>query len=96
LAGLLLDEENISRIFRSEMMKESVIYQKILAEGELKGEKIGEKIGEKRGERKALERVALNLLLSGMTLAQVAHITELSVEEVRSLQLKSDVSKSEE
>jgi predicted transposase/invertase (TIGR01784 family) len=87
LAGLLLDEENISRIFRSEMMKESVIYQEILAEGERKGEKIG--------ERKSERKIALNLLQLGMTVEKVAQVTELSVEEVQSLQLKHDVSNSE-
>ncbi len=74
LAGLLLDQENISRILRSDIMRESVVYQEILAEGELKG-----KLEEAR-------KIALNLLKMGMTVEQVSQVTELSVEDVQNLQ----------
>lgn len=78
LAGLLLDQKNISRILRSDIMKESVVYQEILAEGELKGEL--------QGKLKEARKIALNLLNIGMTVEQVSQVTELSVNDVESLQ----------
>lgn len=38
LSGLRLDRDTIARVIRSEVMRESVIYQDILAEGEARGE----------------------------------------------------------
>lgn len=38
LAGLVLDRHRVKQILRRDMMRESVIYQDILAEGEVKGE----------------------------------------------------------
>ncbi len=55
-------------------MRESVIYQEILAEEEIKG-----KAKEKR-------KVALNLLQIGMSLEQIAQVTELSIEQIQDLQ----------
>jgi predicted transposase/invertase (TIGR01784 family) len=74
LSGLLLNQEVIKRVLRKEIMRESVIYQEILAEGEQKGEK------------KAIERVALNLLREGMSVEQVVKVTELPLEKVQQLQ----------
>lgn len=37
LAGLVLDRERVKQILRRDIMRESVIYQDILAEGEVKG-----------------------------------------------------------
>ncbi|MEG3438456.1 DUF4351 domain-containing protein [Pannus brasiliensis CCIBt3594] len=42
IAGLLLDRMTIERLLRKEIMRESVIYQDILAEGEARGEAKGE------------------------------------------------------
>jgi predicted transposase YdaD len=36
-SGLVLNKEEIQRLLRSEIMKESVTYQEILLEGETKG-----------------------------------------------------------
>lgn len=74
LAGLILNQELLKRILRREIMRESVIYQEILAEGE--------QIGEKR----TIEKVALNLLREGMSVEQVSKVTELSIERVKELQ----------
>ena len=49
LAGLKLDRAIIQRLMRSEIMKESVIYQDILAQGEQRGRVEGEQRGELRG-----------------------------------------------
>jgi predicted transposase YdaD len=38
LAGLVLDRNRVGRIIRRDIMRESVTYQEILAEGEIKGE----------------------------------------------------------
>lgn len=51
-------------------MRESVIYREILAEGEAKGKR----------------EVALNLLKLGMTVEQVAAVTELAISEITQLQ----------
>ncbi|MBD2346514.1 DUF4351 domain-containing protein [Anabaena subtropica] len=48
LAGLKYKKDLIRQLFREGMMRESVIYQEILAEGEQIGERRGEQIGEQR------------------------------------------------
>jgi predicted transposase/invertase (TIGR01784 family) len=70
LAGLVLDKEVIRRVLRSDIMRESVIYQDILEEG----------------KAEALMEVARNLVNTGMPLAEVAKITGLSVEQIQHLQ----------
>jgi predicted transposase/invertase (TIGR01784 family) len=82
LAGLVLNRNVIKKIFRSEIMRESVIYQDILEEGEAKGEAKGRAEGKAETTRK----LAMNLLRIGMNLEQIAEVTELSVEQVRALQ----------
>lgn len=42
LAGLVLNKDTIKLLFKDDIMKESVIYQEILAEGETKGRREGE------------------------------------------------------
>ena len=74
LAGLVLKKDVISKILRSEIMRESVIYQQILEEGEAKG------------EAETTRKLALNLLRIGMSLEQIAQVTELSIEQVQVLQ----------
>jgi predicted transposase/invertase (TIGR01784 family) len=78
LSGLVLNQELIHRILRQDVMKESVIYQEILQEGIQQGIQ--------QGMQQGVAQVALNLLRSGMDIAQVAKLTELSVEQVQSLQ----------
>jgi predicted transposase/invertase (TIGR01784 family) len=94
LAGLVLDKEAIQRILRSEIMRESVIYQEILAEGEAKGEARGEARGEVKGEArgeikgeaKAMRQVAINMLAVEMPIAQIARLTGLTIEEIELIQ----------
>ncbi|BDI17216.1 hypothetical protein ANSO36C_30180 [Nostoc cf. commune SO-36] len=74
LAGLVLDKNVISKILRSEIMRESVIYQQILEEGEAKG------------KAETTRKLALNLLQIGMSLEQIAQVTELSIEQIQVLQ----------
>jgi len=74
ISGLALKKEVIQRLLRSEIMKESVIYQEILLEGEAKG----------KAEEKT--RIALNMLHSGIAIDLIAQITGLSIQQVRELQ----------
>jgi predicted transposase/invertase (TIGR01784 family) len=78
LAGLVLDKEVIKRILRSDIMRESVIYQEILEEGKAEGQAIG--------KAEALLEVARNLFNTGMPLEQIAQVTGLSIEQLESLQ----------
>lgn len=59
-------------------MRESVIYQEILEEGEAKGEA--------KGKTETTRKLALNLLQIGMSLEQISQVTELSLEQVQALQ----------
>ena len=59
-------------------MRESVIYQEILEEGEAKGIA--------KGKAETTRKLALNLLRIGINLEQIAEVTELSLEEVQALQ----------
>ncbi|MFM7408352.1 MAG: hypothetical protein ACKO3K_17275 [Cuspidothrix sp.] len=67
-------------------MRESVIYQEILEEGETKGIAKGEAKGKAEGKAETTRKLALNLLRIGMNLEQIAEVTELSLEEVQALQ----------
>ena len=72
LAGLVLKKEIVQQVLRQDIMRESVIYQEIKAEG------IAE--GKAEGIAKKAEEVAINLLNFGMAPAQVIKITGLSAE----------------
>ncbi|MCY7278661.1 MAG: Rpn family recombination-promoting nuclease/putative transposase [Phormidesmis sp. CAN_BIN44] len=82
MAGLKYDKNEVRRIFRELIMRESVIYQEIWQEGEQVGEQRGEQIGEQRGR----SEVARNLLLEGMDIEAIARVTGLSIEQIQQLQ----------
>ncbi|MBD2682385.1 MULTISPECIES: Rpn family recombination-promoting nuclease/putative transposase [Nostoc] len=82
LAGLVLDQEVIGRLFRKDIMRESVIYQSILSEGKEEGIELG------------VRRVAVNLLKENMPVEMVAKVTGLTIEQVQSL-VMTDVEQSE-
>ncbi|MCW6038638.1 hypothetical protein K4A83_20520, partial [Spirulina subsalsa FACHB-351] len=94
LAGLVLKAEVVESFFRSELMRESVIYQKILEEGlqqgKMEGLQQGKMEGLQQGKMEGLqqgkEEVAVNLLQNGMTVELVAQLTQLPFERVQSLQ----------
>lgn len=77
LAGLVLNETTIKQILRSDIMRESVIYQEILREGEIKGKLTGKQEGK-------LE-VALNLLKNQMSIKQVVSLTDLPEDLIQEL-----------
>jgi predicted transposase YdaD len=55
-------------------MRESIIYQEILGEGRAEG------------KVETTRKLPLNLLIIGMSLEQITEITELSLEQVQTLQ----------
>ncbi|HLO51861.1 MAG TPA: Rpn family recombination-promoting nuclease/putative transposase [Kamptonema sp.] len=79
LAGLVLETDVITRILRGDIMRESVIYQDILQEGEQKGLQKGRQ----EGMQLAKEELARNLLRENMTIEQVVRLTGLSLEIVQ-------------
>lgn len=73
LAGLVLDKELIKRILRSDIMRESVIYQDILQEGL---------------EQKAQE-IAIKMINKGIDIETIVDVTGLTIEQVQQLQAKT-------
>ena len=63
-------------------MKESVIYQEILHEGELKGRLAGKA----EGQLEATRQIARNMLQSGLALDLITTVTGLSLTEIQQLQ----------
>jgi predicted transposase/invertase (TIGR01784 family) len=82
ISGIALDKSIIQRLLRSEIMKESVIYQEILLEGKAEGKAEG--IAE--GEAKERNQIALNMLRSNITVDLIAQFTGLTLKQVQKLQ----------
>jgi len=82
ISGLALDKQVIQRLLRSEIVKESVIYQEILLEGKAEGKAEGLV----EGEVKAANQIALNMLHSGLALDLISQLTGLSSEDIQKLQ----------
>ncbi|MEH2236153.1 Rpn family recombination-promoting nuclease/putative transposase [Nostoc sp.] len=83
LAGLKYKKDFIRQLFREGMMRESVIYQEILAEGE----QIGEQIGEQRGEQRERSLILRQLTRRIGELPQevLKRIETLSLEQLENL-----------
>jgi predicted transposase/invertase (TIGR01784 family) len=98
--GLLVKPELIRTILRSDIMKESAIYQEILQEGEqrgllkgeqqgfLKGEQRGLLQGKQEGKREGKLEVAQRLLERGLPISEVISITGLSAEDLKQISSK--------
>jgi predicted transposase/invertase (TIGR01784 family) len=86
LSGLVLDKGLIKQILRRDIMRESPIYQEILEEGKQAGRLEGRQEGRLEGSQERARIIARNLLSIGMTPAQVATATGLTIEEVEELQ----------
>jgi predicted transposase YdaD len=83
LAGLVLDKEQIRQIIRREIMRESVTYQDILAEGETRGEARGLQIGLQQEKSFVLKLLARKL---GNISPQIQiQVSSLPIEQVESL-----------
>ena len=82
ISGIALNQEIIQRLLRSDIMKESVIYQEILREGKAEG--IAE--GEAKGKTDERNLIALNMLRSNIAEDLVAKFTGLTLKQVQKLQ----------
>jgi predicted transposase/invertase (TIGR01784 family) len=88
LAGLLLEKEVIHRVLRSDIMRESVIYQEIEAEAEARGLARGLAKGEAKGKIEGELSFALRLLarrigtLAPETEAQIRTLSLPQLEEL--------------
>ena len=75
-------------------MRESVIYQDILEEGEEKGLQKGRREGEEKGLQKGLQagkeekarQIALKMLSAGFPIPEIAQFTDLSPDAIEQLQ----------
>jgi len=88
LAGLVLNRETIKKILRSDIMRESVIYQDILEEGREEGKEEGK-------EEKA-RQIALKMLSAGFSIPEIARFTDLSTDAIEELQSRDDLKNSSE
>lgn len=70
LAGLVLEQGDIQRLLRRDIVQESVTYQLLLDEG----------------AQKAARKIAVNLLKEGLSLELIAKTTGLTLEQVQQLQ----------
>ncbi|GBO53690.1 hypothetical protein APA_1638 [Pseudanabaena sp. lw0831] len=86
ISGIALNKEIIQRLLRSEIMKESVIYQEILLEGKAEGKAEGIAEGEAKGLAKASNQIALNMLRSNIAIDLVVQFTGLTLKQVQKLQ----------
>ena len=90
ISGIALDKSIIQRLLRSEIMKESVIYQDILLEGKAEGRAIGiaegKAVGIAEGKAETTRQLALNMLHSGIALDLVAQVTGLTLKQVQKLE----------
>lgn len=89
LAGLVLETEVIEQIVRLDEMRESVIYQKILAEGKLEGRAEGKAEGKAEGEALGITKgkleVALKMVQMGMDASQISELTGLAIAQIETL-----------
>ncbi|PHJ64501.1 hypothetical protein VF03_28840 [Nostoc linckia z2] len=79
LAGLKYKKDLIRQLFREGMMRESVIYQEILAEGEQRGEQRGREEGRK---------VEGQLLIVRQLTRRVGELPQEVIEQIQSLSLE--------
>jgi len=84
LAGLKYNKDLIRQIFREGMMRESVIYQEILAEGEQRGEQRGRQEGRLQGERSLILRL-LTRRVGELPQTALLRIETLSLEQIENL-----------
>ena len=78
ISGIALNKEIIQRLLRSEIMKESVIYQEILLEGKAEG--LAEGLAE------AANQIALNMIRSNIPMDSIVQFTGLTLKQVQKLQ----------
>jgi predicted transposase YdaD len=92
LAGLVLEKRVIEQLLRQEIMRESVIYQEIRAEGKAEGTAEGKAEGKQEGKAEGKQEgeasLVLRLLkkrLGGVSLDLEQQVRGLSVEQLENL-----------
>jgi predicted transposase/invertase (TIGR01784 family) len=94
ISGLALNKEIIQRLLRSEIMKESVIYQEILleglTEGKAQGEAKGLAKGKTEGKIEATNQIAVNMLRSNIAIEVISQVTGLTLKQIQKLQKLSE------
>ncbi|TRU91151.1 MAG: hypothetical protein EWV76_03270 [Microcystis novacekii Mn_MB_F_20050700_S1] len=90
LAGLVLNRETIKKILRSDIIRESVIYQDILEEGEEKGLQKGRQERLQEGKEEKARQIALKMLSAGFSIPEIARFTDLSPDVIEELQSRDD------
>ena len=89
ISAIALNKEIIQRLLRSEIMKESPIYQDILleglAEGLAKGKAEGLAKGKAEGKAEAVNQIASSMLLSNVSPDLIAQFTGLSPRQIQKL-----------
>jgi predicted transposase/invertase (TIGR01784 family) len=83
MAGLKYNKKTIKQAFSEGIMRESVIFQEIIQEGE--------KRGEARGEANGRITIARELLADGMPIDKIARLTQLSIDQLQQIQRDSDI-----
>ncbi len=86
ISGIALNKEIIQRLLRSEIMKESVIYQEILLEGIAEGEAKGLTKGLTKGKAEEKNQIALKMLRSSISVNAIAQFTGLTLKQIEKLQ----------
>jgi predicted transposase/invertase (TIGR01784 family) len=86
LAGLVLEKDVVQRILRSDIMRESVIYQDILQEGLAEGRNQGLAEGRVEGRVEERQEIAINLLNEGIAAEIIAKTTGLTIAQIQQLQ----------
>ncbi|MEH2457797.1 Rpn family recombination-promoting nuclease/putative transposase [Nostoc sp.] len=93
LAGLVLDKQLIKKILRSDIMRESVIYQDILQEGLAQGIEQGIERGIERGIEQGIEQkaqeIVIKMIHKGIDIETIVDVTGLTIEQVQQLQAKT-------
>ena len=84
LAGLVLEKKVIERLLRQELMRESVIYQEIRAEGKAEGIAEGEAKGKQEGEASLVLRI-LRKRIAQVSQDLEKRIQGLSIEQLEDL-----------
>ncbi len=84
MAGLKYNRIKITQMFREDMMKDSVIYQEILKEGEDKGLQKGIEKGLKQGEKQLVIRL-MTKKLGNLSSELTGKIESLSLEQLDNL-----------
>ncbi|MFM7878378.1 MAG: flagellar assembly protein H, partial [Microcystis panniformis] len=92
------NRETIKKILRSDIMRESVIYQDILEEGREEGEEKGLQKGLQKGRQEGRQeglqagkeekarQIALKMLSAGFSISEIAQFTDLSPDAIEELQ----------